>query len=65
MEGLITFTEKDTNNLNNSSRIKSVYLEDRATNSISNHRTDENSKVLSASYHPASRGQGHPATISS
>ena len=27
---LQTFTEKDTNNLNNSSRIKSVYLEDRA-----------------------------------
>ena len=27
---LETFTEKDTNNLNNSSRIKSVYLEDRA-----------------------------------
>ena len=27
---LKTFTEKDTNNLNNSSRIKSVYFEDRA-----------------------------------
>ena len=27
---LQTFTEKDTKNLNNSSRIKSVYLEDRA-----------------------------------
>ena len=27
---LQTFTEKDTNNLNNSSRIKSVYLEDKA-----------------------------------
>ena len=27
---LQTFTEKDTNNLNNSSRIRSVYLEDRA-----------------------------------
>ena len=40
-------------------------LRGQGTTSISNHRTDKNSKVLSASYYPASRGQGHPTTISS
>ena len=43
---LQTFTEKDTNNLNNSSRMKSQgLLRGWSITSISNHRTDKNSKV--------------------
>ena len=42
------FTEKDTNNLNNSSRIKIWLFRGKSITSISNHRTDKNSKVLSA-----------------
>ena len=57
-----TFTEKQSEQfVKNKIRL----LRGQGTTSISNHRTDKNSKVLSASYYPASRGQGHPTTISS